>query len=171
MYIRACVTSFYAFSLLLQLVHGQCFLNIHLHQFQNMYNVDFRPDETMGPFCCCDDGKSTCRSKLDEISTSSCNKKCETYFVATLAESQKFETTPTMLTSEVFSSRSTSIDVDYTFQFFLSKVPIESVCAYIRYYMHYRIKLLLGLSIISTCIHVVLLGDACLYMYIHILYM
>ena len=124
--------SFYAFSLLLQLVHGQCILNIHLHQYENMYNVEFREDKTNGPFCCCDKGK--CRSNLDKIAQSPCNsnKFCDTYFVATLSENQNFETWPPMSTSEVFEESSSKNDVNYTFHFFLSEVPGESVCAYMR---------------------------------------
>ena len=170
MYICAFVTWFYAFSLLLQLVHGQCFLNIQLHQYENMYNLEIRTHGNSDRFCCCDKGGNTCWSNLDEISTSSCkNTRCETYFVATLSESQNFETVPTMLTSEVLSIGSTSFNVDYTFEFFLSKVPSESVCAYIRYYALYY-QTISGLSN-NQYVHVVLLIHACLYMYMHILYM
>ena len=125
-----------AFSLLLQLVHGQCFLSIHLHKFENMYNMEFRQERDNDPFCCCDKkGGSTCWSSLDEISTSSCDpeKLCDTYFVATLSSNQNFETWPTMFRSKVFEDSSTSKNVNYTFYFFLSEVPTESVCAYMRY--------------------------------------
>ena len=124
---------FYAFSQQSQLVHGQCFLNIQLHQYENMYNVEFRQERDNEPFCCCDQGSDTCRSNLDKIITSSCasNKMCDTYFVATLSNNQNFETWPIMLTSEVFEDSST-LEVNYMFYFFLSKVPSESVCVYMR---------------------------------------
>ena len=128
----------HAFSLLPQLVHGQCFLNAQLYQYENMYNVEFRPNQNNGPFCCCD--HSTCQSNLNQLSTTSCsssNKLCDTYFVATLSENPNFETWPTMLTSDVFEQSSTSTNVNYTFHFFLTKVPSESVCVYIRYYALY----------------------------------
>ena len=125
----------YTFSLLLQLVQGQCFLNIHLHQYENMYNVEFRQDETKGPFCCCNQKGGHCRSNLQQLSTMFCDpeKLCDTYFVATLSDNQNFESWPKMLTSEVFEDSSKSTDVNYTFHFFLSKVPSESVCAYMIY--------------------------------------
>ena len=98
-----------------------------------MYNVEFRQDETKGPFCCCDQGSSKCQSNLDEIITT-CHPKilCDTYFVATLSEKQNFRPWSTMWTSEVFDDSSTRTDVNYTFPFFLSEVPSESVCAYMR---------------------------------------
>ena len=136
MYMYAYFTLFHAFSLLPQLVHGQCFLNAQLHRYENMYNVEIRPNGQNGPYCCCDQGGGTCRSSLSQISTTSCsspNKFCDTYFVATLSDGQNFETWPTMFTSRVSKDSSTSTNVNYMFSFFLSKVPSESVRLYMRY--------------------------------------
>ena len=120
------------------MVHGQCFLNIQLHQYENIYNVEIRPDLT-DPFCCCDQNR--CQSNLDEISKKSCDRDqlCDSYFEASMLESQNFETWPTMFRSEVFEDSSTRTDVNYTFYFLLSKVPSELVCVNMRKYaLHYQ---------------------------------
>ena len=142
-------SNMYTFSLPLQMVHGQCFLNIQLHQYENMYSAVFRSERNDDPFCCCEQGGGHCQSKLVDISTKTCNDDfCDTFFVATLSDSHNFETWPRMWMSDVFHGSSTRTDVNYTFHFFLSKVPIESVCVHMRSYALYC-QSITELSIIS----------------------
>ena len=120
---------FYIISLMLQLVYGQCILNVQLHQFDNIYNVEIRPEQTPSQFCCCDQGGDTCQTNLTAFSTTECDSyvSCDTYFVATLSECQISDPCPATLLSDVFHGISTMTDADYEFRFDLSTVPNESV--------------------------------------------
>ena len=125
------VASFLYNSPLLQLVNGQCILNIKMHQFENMYNVEIRPEQEPSQVCCCDQPHDTCQSDLSAFSGAehecASYESCDTYFVANLSECQISDPCPTILNSNVFNNNSTGTDVNYTFRFNLSTVPRESV--------------------------------------------
>ena len=112
----------------IQLVDGQCILNVQLHQFQNIYNVEIRPENARGQYCCCDQGDGTCRQNLFATECAS-DEFCDTYFVITWSDNLNLEPYSTILLSDVLTNTSTSTDVNYNFQFLLSGVPSESVCA------------------------------------------
>ena len=94
---------------------GQCILNVQLHQFQNRYNVEIRPENPRGQYCCCDQGNDTCRQNFFTTNCTS-DEFCDTW-----------EPYSTTLLSDVLTNTSTSTDVIYNFQFPLSDVPSEPV--------------------------------------------
>ena len=109
-------------------MHGHCVLNIHLHQFENMHDAVIRPKDGTDRVCCCDQGNSKCKQNLAEFSTKitcSSNKPCDTYFNVSLVDYEDFAPFPEYSLSD--TDRSTTTDVNYDFQFFLSDVPGESV--------------------------------------------
>ena len=114
----------------LNLVYGQCILNIRLHQFENVYNVVIRPEEAPNQICCC--GQSSvvpCQSNLSAYFTTQCSpyQFCDTNFVATLSDCQISDPCPTILSTDVYYYSSTMTDVNYVFQIDLSAFPSESV--------------------------------------------
>ena len=123
------VASFYICSLLLQLVYGQGILNVQLHQFENIYNAEIRPENDPKRFCCCDQGNGDCRGNLNDLYKHKCDstKPCDTSFEVTLTECQFSDPCPTILYSDVFYDTATSTNVNYKFRFFLSGTPRESV--------------------------------------------
>ena len=116
-------------------MYGQCALNVHLHQFQNMYNAEIRPKNGVDRVCCCDQDSCTYQTSLTKFSTTtkcSSSKFCDTFFQVSLIDSQVFAPYSAYSFSDVFFGNSTMTDVNYDFQFVLCDVPSEPVRMHTR---------------------------------------
>ena len=123
------VILFYHISIIpLQLVYCQCILSIQLHEFQNIHSAEIRQINSTDVYCCCDQGDDYCEENLPQLSTTTCGSTnpCDTYFVATLSTFLPSDSFSAMLSSDTFHN-SSSTDVNYKFQFFLTAVPSELV--------------------------------------------
>lgn len=125
------VTASYFIFPLLQLVCGQCALNIRLHQFENTYNAEIRRKNGVDRVCCCDQGDDTCHLNLTEFSkNTSClsDKLCDTFFEVSLPDFQDVAPYSAYSFSNVLFGSSTNTDFNYNFQFVLSDSPSKQVC-------------------------------------------
>ena len=118
------------------MVYGQCVLNIHLLQFENMYNAEIRRKHGVDRVCCCDQEDDTCHLNLTEFSkNTSClsNKLCDTFFEVSLPDSQDIIAPYSAYSfSDVLFGSSTNNDFNYNFQFVLSDAPSEPVRMHVR---------------------------------------
>ena len=114
-----------------QLVCGQCTLNIHLHQFENIYNAEIRRINGVDRVCCCHQNATTCHANLTELSENitpcPSNKLCNTFFQVSFNDSQDIAQYSAYSFSDVLFKSSAMTDFNYNFQFVLSDAPSEPV--------------------------------------------
>ena len=109
----------------IQLVNGQCFLNVELNQFQNLRSLEIRQDSGGNDiFCCCDD--HLCLNNPEYLPTEICNPLCDTFFVVNL-ECEDSAPCPVSMITDVTKNSATTTNVNYKFSFNLSNTAIDSV--------------------------------------------
>ena len=126
----------------IQLVHGQCFLNIELNQFQNLRSLEIRQDPGGNDniYCCDDDVPLGQIPEL--VPTDICDPLCDTFLVVNL-EYEDSAPCPVSMITNVTENSATTTDVNYKFCFDLSSSAKESV---------YESQLMCGQSVL--CIYI-----------------
>ena len=97
-----------------------------MSQFQNMYNVEIRPDLLGNDWICCCDG-FPCNYNLEEFSFDTCDPECDTYFFLTFLECQDSEPCPVMMITDTSANSATTTYVNYDFYYNLSSFATDSV--------------------------------------------